>query len=240
MSSIDTIQSNNYINSPIIMIDYIPIFTTFLSAYFFIEIFKHYSSKRKQYLLWWMLGVVTFGLGTLSESLHALVGYKELNLRFWYIIGALLGGFPLAQGTVYLLFSKKFADRTAFFFVSYIIVAAIFVMLVPISIPEDFDGRLTGKVFEWNWVRLFSPLINIYAFLFLVGGAIYSAYKYFKMKNLQYRVYGNAAIALGGILPGIGGSFTRAGYVEVLFVTELIGLALIYLGYKVIKLNSRA
>ena len=54
-----------------------------------------------------MLGVVTFGLGTLSESLHALIGYNEFNLRFWYIIGALLGGFPLAQGTVYLLFSKK-------------------------------------------------------------------------------------------------------------------------------------
>ena len=122
---------------------------------------------------------------------------------------------------------------------SYIIVAAIFVMLAPISITENFDGRLTGKVFEWSWVRLFSPLINLYAFLFLVGGAIYSAYKYFKMKNLQYRVYGNAAIAIGGILPGIGGSFTRAGYVEVLFVTELIGLALIYLGYKVIKYNSR-
>ena len=139
------------------MIDYIPIFTTILSLYFFIEIFKHYFSKRKQYLLWWMLGVVTFGLGTLSESLHALIGYNELNLRFWYIIGALLGGFPLAQGTVYLLFSKKFADRTTFFFVSYIIVAAIFVMLAPISIPENFDGRLTGKVFEWSWVRLFSP-----------------------------------------------------------------------------------
>ena len=221
------------------MIDYIPIFTTILSLYFFIEIFKHYFSKRKQYLLWWMLGVVTFGLGTLSESLHAVIGYNELNLRFWYIIGALLGGFPLAQGTVYLLFSKKFCDRTTFFFVSYIIVAAIFVMLAPISIPENFDGRLTGKVFEWSWVRLFSPLINLYAFLFLVGGAIYSAYKYFNMKNLQYRVYGNAAIAIGGILPGIGGSFTRAGYVEVLFVTELIGLALIYLGYKVIKHNSR-
>ena len=221
------------------MIDYIPIFTTILSLYFFIEIFKHYFSKRKQYLLWWMIGVVTFGLGTLSESLHALIGYNELNLRFWYIIGALLGGFPLAQGTVYLLFSKKFADRTTFFFVSYIIVAAIFVMLAPISIPENFDGKLTGKVFEWSWVRLFSPLINLYAFLFLVGGAIYSAYKYFKIKNLQYRVYGNAAIAIGGILPGIGGSFTRAGYVEVLFVTELIGLALIYLGYKVIKHNSR-
>ena len=37
--------------------------------------------------------------------------------------------------------------------------------MTPISIPEDFDGRLTGKVFEWTWVRLFSPLINLYAFL---------------------------------------------------------------------------
>ena len=61
---------------------------------------------------------------------------------------------------------------------------------------------------------------------------------YFKMKNLLYRVYGNSAIAIGGILPGIGGSFTRAGYVEVLFVTELVGLALIYIGYKIIKYNS--
>ena len=221
------------------MIDYIPIITTFLSIYFFIEIYKHYLSNKKKYLLWWMLGVVTFGLGTLSESLHALIGYNEFNLRFWYIIGALLGGFPLAQGTVYLLFSKKFANRTTIFFISYIIIAAIFVILTPISIPEDFDGRLTGKVFEWTWVRFFSPLINLYAFIFLVGGAIYSAYKYFKMKNLLYRVYGNSAIAIGGILPGIGGSFTRAGYVEVLFVTELVGLSLIYIGYKIIKYNSR-
>ena len=89
------------------MIDYIPILTTILSLYFFIEIFKHYLSRKKKYLLWWMIGVATFGLGTLSESLHTIIGYNEFNLRFWYIIGAMLGGFPLAQGTVYLLFFKK-------------------------------------------------------------------------------------------------------------------------------------
>ena len=64
------------------MIDYIPILTTILSIYFFIEIYRHYSSKKKKYLLWWMLGVVTFGLGTLSESLHALIGYNEFNQMF--------------------------------------------------------------------------------------------------------------------------------------------------------------
>ena len=220
------------------MIDYIPIFTTILSLYFFIEILKHYLFRKKKYLFWWMIGVATFGLGTLSESIHTIIGHNEFNLRFWYILGALLGGFPLAQGTVYLLFSKKFANQSSLFFISYILIASIFILMVPIKITESFDGGLTGQVFEWQWVRFFSIPINIYAFTFLVGGAIYSAYKYSKFKNLIYKVYGNTAIAIGGILPGIGGSFTRAGYIEVLFVTEFFGLALIYAGYKIIKYNT--
>ena len=129
--------------------------------------------------------------------------------------------------------------QTTYFFLVYISIAALFVIITPISIPENFDGRLTGKVFDWTWVRLFSPVINLYAFIFLVGGAIFSAIKYYKIKNLFYRFYGNTAIAIGGILPGIGGSFTRAGYVEVLFVTELVGLVFIYIGYKLIKYYSR-
>ena len=220
------------------MIAYIPIFTTILSLYFFIEILKHYLFRKKKYLFWWMIGVATFGLGTLSESIHTIIGHNEFNLRFWYILGALLGGFPLAQGTVYLLFSKKFANQSSLFFISYILIASICILMVPIKITESFDGGLTGQVFKWQWVRFFSIPINIYAFTFLVGGAIYSAYKYSKFKNLIYKVYGNTTIAIGGILPGIGGSFTRAGYIEVLFLTEFFGLALIYAGYKIIKYNT--
>ncbi|MDX1579642.1 MAG: hypothetical protein R3266_14245, partial [Gemmatimonadota bacterium] len=46
------------------------------------------------------------------------------------------------------------------------------------------------------------------------------------------RAIGNAYIAVGAILPGIGGSFTRFGHVEVLYVTELVGLILIWIGYR--------
>ena len=46
-----------------------------------------------------------------------------------------------------------------------------------------------------------------------------------------------AAIAVGALLPGIGGSFTRFGHTEVLYVTEFIGLGWIYYGY---RLNSRS
>jgi hypothetical protein len=84
-------------------------------------------------------------------------------------------------------------------------------------------------------VRYISPIINVYSFIFLVGGAIYSALKYYKQGIKEAPFKGNIFIAIGGLLPGIGGSFTRAGYVEVLYVTEFIGLILIYYGYKIIK-----
>ena len=219
-------------------IEHIPILTTLFSIYFIIKIYGHYKVRKTKYLLWWTVGVLTFGLGTLSESINVLFGWNEINLRYWYIVGALLGGFPLAQGSVYLLMNRKFANFTTYFFITLIVVASVCVIFTPISIPDGFEYKLTGAVFEWKWVRYFSPLINLYAFIFLVGGAIYSAVKYYRMSDKQARFKGNVFIATGGLLPGIGGSMTRMGHVNVLFVTELLGLILIYIGYRIIKLDK--
>lgn len=221
------------------IVDYIPIITTLLAIYFFIRLSKHYRSKpHATYLLWWTIGVATYGLGTLSESINAIFGWTEINTRLWYIVGALMGGWPLAQGTVYLLMRKRTADILTWIFLVIIGIASICVLITPISLPEAFDGRLSGSVFSWQWVRYFSPFINIYAFIFLVGGAIYSAWKYSKLGKDHPRFLGNIFISIGALLPGIGGSFTRMGYVEVLFITELVGLLLIYLGYSIIRRDA--
>lgn len=216
-------------------IEYLPIATTLFSIFFSIEIYNHYKAKKKTYLLWWTIGVIAFGLGTLAESINVLYGWSETNLRYWYIVGALLGGFPLAQGSVYLLLNKRFANITSAIFITLIIIASIAVILTPLTIPENYDQKLTGALFKWKWVRYFSPFINIYAFIFLVGGAVYSALKYYRLKQREAPFKGNIFIAIGGLLPGIGGICTRMGYVNVLFVTELIGLFMIYMGYSIIK-----
>ena len=93
---------------------------------------------------------------------------------------------------------------------------------------------------EWSWVRLFSPFINIYAFIFLVGGAAWSAIRYARHRETDgRRVWGNVLIAVGALLPGIGGSAARFNFVELLYVTELVGLILIWAGYQVMT-RSRA
>jgi hypothetical protein len=221
------------------LIEYIPIFTTIGAIFFAREIYIHFTHSKATYLMWWTIGVVAFGLGTLTESINVLFGWNHLNTKAWYIVGALLGGFPLAQGSVYLLMNRKFAHVTTVMFLSVVVIASVFVIMTPIALSDGFEGKLTGKVFEWQWVRYFSIPLNIYAMIFLVGGAIYSALKYYALSDHQARFKGNVYIAIGALLPGIGGTFTRMGHVNVLYVTEFVGLALIYVGYKIIKTNNR-
>jgi hypothetical protein len=213
---------------------YIPIFTTIISFAFTVVLYKHWQHKPEaKYLMWWTIGALFFGIGTLTESINTLVGWNLWNMKAWYISGALLGAFPLAQGTVYLLFKRKFADISAWFFIVYIAVASVAIIFAPVDMSIVDPTRLTGKVMMWSWVRMFSILPNTYALIFLVGGAAWSAIQYARKQGSGNRVLGNWLIAIGGILPGIGGSFTRLGYVEVLFVTEILGISLIWAGYHV-------
>ena len=74
--------------------------------------------------------------------------------------------------------------------------------------------------------------------IFLVGGAIVSAVRYRRTRETYSRFIGNVYIAIGAILPGIGGAFTRFGHTEVLYVTELIGLLCIFAGYRLKRYSS--
>ena len=121
----------------------------------------------------------------------------------------------------------------------YVTIAAVFVLLTPLDASIADDHKLAGDVIEWRWVRAFSPLVNTYAFIFLVGGAVASWARYRREGNAR-RSWANALIAVGAVLPGIGGSFTRAGYTEVLYVTELVGMLLTWTGYRMSVRPSRS
>ena len=219
---------------------YIPIATTLFSLYFFVVIYKHWlTNTSSMHVFWWMLGVFFYGAGTVTESLITLTGLNPINIKAWYILGALLGGAPLAQGTVYLLMKRQTANLITIAFLALFLVSAVLVVLSPIHLDRVQNHKPNVKVFEWQFILVFIILLNTYAFAFLVGGAVYSAVKYARNKLYEKRFQGNLLIALGGLLPGIGGSFTRLGYVEVLYVTEFLGILLIYAGYRIIRNDSR-
>lgn len=214
-------------------VHFIPIVTTLLAVPFALEIFRRYRAHPERlHLLWWALGISTYGVGTFTESLTSVFGWQEPIFRAWYVSGALLGAAPLAQGTVYLMLSRRVAHALTVLLIVYVVLASVAVYLSPIDYPLVETHRLSGRVFAWQWVRRFSPFVNLYAVVFLIGGAILSALRYSADLATRHRMWANVLIAMGAILPGIGGTATRMGHVEVLYVTELAGLLLTWLGYR--------
>jgi hypothetical protein len=212
-------------------VHYIPIFTTLIALSLATSLARRFREKGGPHLLWWAIGALTYAAGTAVEASVTIFGWHEALFRAWYITGALLGGAPLAQGAVYLHLPRRAANVLSAVLVATVLIAAAFVLVVPIRYELVEAHRLTGRVMAWPWVRAFSPFINLYAFVFLVGGAARSAVQFWRRSGTRARAEGNALIAIGALLPGIGGSFTRFGYTEVLYVTEFLGIILIYFGY---------
>ena len=214
-------------------VHYLPILTTIFSAYFFYEIISRYFTKGGTHLLWWAIGVFTYGLGTFFEAFITLNGNTVLLNKLWYVAGAILGGYPLAQGSVYLHLSKRTANILTAISLPFIIFASICVFLSPVNLTELQSFKPSGAILEWHWVRLLTPFINTYSVIFLIGSAFYSAIRYSKIENGKNRAIGNIFITIGAILPGIGGGLAKAGMVEALYIGEFIGLILIFIGYRI-------
>jgi hypothetical protein len=219
-------------------VHYFPIGTSIVSITFATLLFRKFFKRKSPHLFWWAFGVACYGSGTVVESLITLSGNTVLLNKLWYVTGALLGGYPLAQGSVYLTHSKKFADRATAITLPFVIIASILVFLSPVRMEMLQVTRPSGAILGWSWIRLLTPFINLYASFFMIGGAGYSAWKYFRNEHDGHRAAGNALIAVGALMPGIGGSMAKAGYVEVLYVLEFIGLILIWIGDRVCSVSS--
>lgn len=222
------------VTSSVGMVHYLPIATTAIAAVFCGQLLRRYYRRRSGiHLLWWCGGVFAFGLGTALESVITLFGNSVALNKSWYIVGALLGAYPLAQGTVFLLMKRRTANLLVVITLPLVLMLSALVILSPV-LPDAMEShRPSGGILAWQWIRYMTPLVNLYAVVFLVGGAMLSTLRYAAQRGPGdgSRAVGNFLIACGAILPGIGGVMAKAGVVEALYVGELIGLVLIWSGY---------
>ncbi|MEZ5316789.1 MAG: hypothetical protein R2752_05260 [Vicinamibacterales bacterium] len=214
-------------------VHYLPLLTTILSILFATSLYRRWAVKHSPHLWWWAVGITTYGLGTALESAITLGGNSIWLTKAWYIAGALLGGYPLAQGSLYLSWPRRFANRLTAISVTFVVIASLLVIASPVNAAALEPYRPSGAILGWTWVRLLTPFINLYAVFFLIGGAVLSAWRHYRYRGHSYRAAGNALIALGALLPGIGGSFAKAGVVEALYVGECVGIMVIWLGDRV-------
>ncbi len=214
-------------------VHYLPIASTLVSIAFLVVLVRRAAPRGwPPHLAWWGVGVFFYGLGTLLESWITLGGNTLLLNRLWYLAGAILGGYPLATGSVYLLLSRRKAHAITAASLVVVVFAGVCVLLTPMVPAELEPHRPSGDVIGWTWVRALTPIINGYAALFLIGGAVLSSVRFLRSGGQGRRAAGTALIAFGALLPGIGGGMAKAGIVEGLYVGELVGLIFIWIGYE--------
>ena len=223
-------------------IHYLPIATTVISAVFCAVLMRRYQQKGSgAHLLWWALGVFCYGVGTALESAVTLLGNSAALNKAWYIAGALFGGYPLAQGTVYLLLRRRTANILSAATLPVILVLTVLVILSPTDLGQLQPHRPGGAALVWHWIRPFTPIVNGYAACFLIGGAVLSAARYARETDTRNRAFGNAMIAFGALLPAIGGAMAKGGVVEALYAGEFVGILFIWTGYAAcVRPRSRA
>jgi hypothetical protein len=92
-------------------------------------------------------------------------------------------------------------------------------------------SELSGHAIVTSGVRGLTPIFNVYGTLALVGGALYSAWIFWRKRVLLHRTIGNVLIAVGAILPAFGGTFSRFGVSGALYITEFLGAVVLFAGF---------
>jgi len=215
---------------------FVPFISAIISFIFAFFVFNRYRKKGGAHLLLWGLGMTFYGIGGFCEAYFGALGWNPLVYRMWYLFGAILVAAWLGQGTVYLLAKRRWANITmvilglgSLYATIRIFGAEIDPSLLTTSVHTG--SELSGHAIVTPGIRTLTPLFNIYGVVTLVGGAVYSAWIFYRKGVLLHRTIGNILIAVGALAPAFGGSFSRFGVPGALYMGELIGAILMFAGF---------
>jgi len=216
----------------------IPFLSTLVTFAFASAVFARFLKRRGPHLLLWAIGLLFFGIGTLAEVILAFT-FSGLVLKLWYLSGAMLTAAWLGQGTIHLLVRKRSVAWTLTGILAAVsLLAATLILLAPLTpaagsynVSMAISSQYKDMLTRGGLTILLTILLNIYGTLTLVGGAIYSAFIFWRKRVLLNRLIGNVLIAAGALAPAMAGSFVKMGLVDALYLSELIGVVLMYIGF---------
>jgi hypothetical protein len=215
---------------------WLPLLSSIVSFVFAYLLFRRYLVRRGPHLLLWGIGMVFYGLGGFCEAYYGLLGWTSLVFRLWYLFGAILVAAWLGQGTVYLLARRRWANILMALLAAASLYAAFRVFSAELdpnlmTTSVHTGSELSGHAIVTPGVRSLTPFFNLYGTVTLVGGAVYSAWIFWRKRVLLNRTIGNVLIAVGAILPAFGGTFSRFGIGGALYISELLGAVLMFIGF---------
>jgi hypothetical protein len=225
----------------------IPVLSTLITFVITGFIFQRFLRKGGIHLLIWSIGFLFYGLGTLTEVLLSIT-FNEWILKLWYLAGAMLTAAWLGQGTFYLLVRKT---RIVNIFTIGLVTVSLLSLVLLFSSPltaaagsyvpsQPVSSQYKDILVRGALLTTLTIALNLYGTIILVGGALYSAYLFWRKQVMLNRVIGNLFIAAGALSPAMAGTFVKAGLIDGLYLSELVGVVLILVGFQFATAHSPA
>lgn len=214
----------------------LPFTSAAISIIFALLVLRRFLARRGLHLLLWGIGMIFYAVGGFCEGYYGAWGWNALIFRLWYLFGAILVAAWLGQGTVYLLVKRRWAHGLMVVLALasvYGLVRVFAAELDPSLMTTSLHtgSEMSGHAIVTPGVRTLTPFFNLYGTVTLVGGAAWSAWIFWRKRVLLHRTIGNVIIAVGALLPAFGGTFSRMGIGGALYVSELLGAVLMFIGF---------
>ncbi len=178
----------------------------------------------------WFVAFALFAIAAGAEVVGATLGWSAPLARIYYLAGAVLVVGYLALGELYLLAGARIARFAPGVAMLVTALAATVVMYAPVdALRLATDG---WRAIERGPVLVaLAVALNAGGTVVIVAGALWSAWRFTRLGIFRHRAIGCVLIALGTLSVAMGGSATRLGRPEYLYVAMAIGIALIFAGY---------
>ncbi|GAB4473835.1 MAG: hypothetical protein Kow00124_13190 [Anaerolineae bacterium] len=221
---------------------YISALTALVTGVFAGMVFERYLKRRSPYLLAWGIGLLLYSVGTVAQAV-LVTGFDPWLFKLWYWSGAMLVALWLGQGTVFLLVRKGNRAWISFWLIVALSLVAALVIFpaavnsdayrVGVDLTEQYQDLFAMSAGEKTLRTVLVITMNTYGTLMLVGGAVYSAYLFARKQVLPHRMWGNVLIAIGGLLPALGGTLILLGQPALKYVGQLLGGVFLFAGFLV-------
>lgn len=206
----------------------LPLVTTLVSGAFAVAVALRYLRKRRPPLLAWALGLSLFSVAAFMGFLARTGGATDVEYRLFYLFGAIANVAWLALGTILIV--APHLGRAALAAVIALTVTAVYaVFATPVDIAVAVD---TGRGFpDGSLPRILAGIGSGLGSLVLIGGALWSAWVFFRRRNQGRRALANAIIAVGVFIAAAGGTVAFTGASGVLELTNLVGVSVMFVGF---------
>src|SRR5215217_1852102 len=177
----------------------------------------------------WAVAFLLFTAAAVCEVFGSATGWTPILARVYYLAGAVLVVGVLALGELYLLLSRRMPSITPGISLLIVAVATTAVWSAPIDAARL--PALGWQALERGpFLVALAATINGFGTIVLAGGALYSAWTLRAASGSRQRAAGCLLIAVGTVVVALGGTLTRFGRPEYLYLSMALGIAIIFAG----------